>query len=104
MDKAYILVWLMVCLVGLGGFSTYVLLAPTEWIANILDIIDLPTSFQLQLLLIAIINIILCFGFERYAERPIAKAIAYTKRAWRRRGGRRHGGEVQYKVIEGNMR
>lgn len=82
----------MICLIGLGGFSTYVLLAPTAWIANILDIIDLPFSFQLQLLAVAIVNIILCFGFERYAERPIARVIAYTKRAWRRRtnGGRRH--------------
>ena len=102
---ADMVVWLMFCLIGLGGFSTYVLLAPTDWIANILDIIDIPQSFKFQLLLIAILNIILCFGFERYAERPIARLIAITKRAWRRRGGgRRHGGEVQYKIIEGNMR
>jgi cation-transporting ATPase 13A3/4/5 len=54
--------------------------------------------------LISLVNIVLCFSFERYAERPIARLIAVTKRAWRRRRGRRHGTEVQYKIIEGNMR
>jgi cation-transporting ATPase 13A3/4/5 len=94
----------MVCLVGLGAFSTYVTLSPLDWLAELLDIIPLPTDFKFQLLLISLVNIVLCFSFERYAERPIARLIAVTKRAWRRRRGRRHGTEVQYKIIEGNMR
>lgn len=100
--------WLVICLVGLGIFSTYILLAPSHPIALILDIIDTPTSFRLELLVIAIINILACFSFERYAERPIAKAIAHAKRALRRRrrkDGRGGGeGDHQYKIIEGNMR
>lgn len=94
----------MVCLVGLGAFSTYVTLSPLDWLAELLDIIPLPTDFKLQLLLIAFVNIVLCFAFERYAERPISRLLAMTKRAYRRRWGRRHGGDVQYKIIEGNMR
>ncbi|KAL1412859.1 hypothetical protein Q8F55_000608 [Vanrija albida] len=93
---------LVMCLVGLTGFSTYVLLMPSQAVALILDIIELPTSFKIQLLVIAIVNIIICFGFERYAERPIARTIANIKRWNRRRRGRRHGkhGEHHYKSIE----
>ncbi|EIW73562.1 hypothetical protein TREMEDRAFT_67419 [Tremella mesenterica DSM 1558] len=97
---------LIICLVSLGAFSTYVLLSPSTPIALILDIISLPIRFKFELLLIAAINIIACFTFERFAERPIAKVISYTRRLYRtRRGKKRHErGEHQYKVIEGNMR
>lgn len=61
-------------------------------------------GFKFQLLAIAAVNILFCFGFERFAERPIARVIAVVKRAYRRRRGRRHGTEVQYKIIEGEMR
>ena len=95
----------MICLVGLGGFSTYVLLSPAHSLALILDIIDLPYSFKLQLLLIAVVNIFACFGFERFAERPIAKAISMTRRFIRaKRGKKRHDREHQYKAIESSMR
>jgi cation-transporting ATPase 13A2 len=99
------LAWLMICLVGLGGFSTYVLLSPAHSIALILDIINMPFAFRIQLLVIAVINIVACFAFERYAERPIARTIAQIKRFIRRRR-RKDGkdGRPVYKVIEGNMR
>lgn len=96
----------MVCLLGLGGFSTYVMLAPAKPIALVLDIIDFTLAFRFELLVIAAINIIACFAFERFAERPIARVIAYTKRALRKRrkGERRRGEGSQYKRIEGDMR
>lgn len=91
---------LVFCLVGLTGFSTWVLLQPTKAIAKYMDIIQLPTGFKVQLLVIAVINIILCFAFERYAERPIARSIALIKR-WARRARRNEGNH--YKSIEGSM-
>jgi cation-transporting ATPase 13A2 len=82
-----------------------VLLAPAHSIALFLDIITFTLRFKLELLVIAVINIAACFAFERYAERPITRAIAQAKRFWRGRRGRRpKHGEHQYKVIEGNMR
>jgi len=96
--------WLVICLLGLGGFSTYVLIAPAQSLAVLLDIIGLPLRFKLELLGIAVINIAACFAFERYAERPITRTIAHVKRLWRGRRGRRGRNEHQYKIIEGNMR
>ena len=102
-----VIAWLITCLVGLGGFSAYVLLSPAHSIALILDIINVPFGYRVELLVIAIANVIACFSFERYAERPIARTIAQIKRIIRRRrrkdGGRGEGGHT-YKVIEGNMR
>lgn len=94
---------LMICLVGLTSFSTYVLLSPSTFVADVLHIMGMPTSFRLQLLGLAIANIALCFGFERWAERPIARAIAHIKR-WGRRRGRKGHPDNHYKVIEGSMR
>jgi cation-transporting ATPase 13A3/4/5 len=75
---------LVICLTALTGFSTYVLLAPSELVANILHIMSLPWSFRLQLLAVAAVNIAVCFGFERFAERPIARILNHIKRAYRR--------------------
>lgn len=94
----------MICLVGLTGFSTYALLAPSKAVGVILDLIRLPTYYKIQLLAVAIVNIALCFGFERYAERPIARSIALVKRWNRRRLGRMNHPDNHYKSIEGNMR
>ncbi|EKC97467.1 cation transporting ATPase [Trichosporon asahii var. asahii CBS 8904] len=88
---------LMICLVGLLSFSTYILLEPSKAIAKLLDIIALPSSFKLQLLGIAIFNIVVCFGFERYAERPIARGIGHFKR-WIRRH-RKRPQEHHYKPV-----
>jgi cation-transporting ATPase 13A2 len=98
---------LVVCLVGLGAFSIYVLLAPAQSISLILDIINFTFRFRLELLMIAVINIAACFAFERFAERPIARGISHAKRLLRSRKGRRdrkHAGGHQYKIIEGDMR
>lgn len=95
---------LLLCLAGLTGFSSYVLLNPSTTVALILDIISLPMGFKAQLLAVAVVNIGLCFGFERYAEKPIARAIASVKRWNRRRHGRRYGhGDNHYKVIEASL-
>ena len=95
----------MICLVGLGAFSTYILLSPAHSIALVLDLMYLATSFRFELLGIAVINILACFAFERYAERPIARLIKNIKRSLRRRREkeRKYQGD-QYKVIESNMR
>ena len=82
----------------LGGFSTYILLGPARPIALILDIIDFTMEFRLELLAIAVINVVACFAFDRYAERPLSRFINHARRAFKRRErGRRHG--EGYKAI-----
>ena len=95
----------MVCLIALSAFSTYILLVPSHSLSLILDLVDLAMGFRFELLLIAGINILACFAFERYAERPITRIIKQIKRVVRRRRERerRNQGE-QYKIIESNMR
>ncbi|WVQ65814.1 uncharacterized protein L199_003992 [Kwoniella botswanensis] len=73
---------LVICLLGLGAFSAYVLLSPAQPIALILDIIKLPLEFKFELLLIAAINIAAAFGFERFGEKPISRLLVAIKR-WR---------------------
>ena len=102
---------LMACLVGLGAFSIYVLLAPAHSIALILDIIALPLRFKTELLVVAVVNIIVAFAFESYAERPITRLILQVRRLVRSRKSRREsrrerrtGGEAQYTIIDAQSR
>lgn len=89
-------------------FSTYVLLAPAHSIALLLDIIDLTYRFRLELLAVVIVNVVACFAFERYAERPIARLVGNVKRWWLGRRStksrRRIASGKMYKTIEGSMR
>lgn len=80
---------LVICLVGLTSFSTYILLSPAKSIALILDIINFNFAFKLQLLAIAAVNILASFAFEKFAERPISRLIVFAKRWKGRRGKRR---------------
>ncbi|WRT67812.1 uncharacterized protein IL334_004786 [Kwoniella shivajii] len=89
---------LVICLLGLGAFSTYVLLSPAQPIALILDIIQLPLQFKFELLVIAVINIAAAFGFEKFGEKPIGRMIVAIKR-WR---GRKRG--RGYRAIEREVR
>ena len=92
---------MLICFIVLGGFSTYVLLGPAKPIAQFLDIIDFTMKFKLELLFIAVVNIIACFAFDRYAERPLNRLMFSIRRLFRRRGrGRRHGDNA-YKAVDG---
>jgi cation-transporting ATPase 13A2 len=96
------------CFVVLTAFSSWVLLAPSKSVALILDIIDLTYRFRFELLAIIIVNIVCCFAFERYAERPLARLVG-TLRKWARgkRGGKHNRGRVvsgkAYKAVESNL-
>ncbi|WVO12601.1 hypothetical protein L204_100206 [Cryptococcus depauperatus] len=76
---------LVICLLVLVSFSTYVLLSPANSIALILDIIHFNFSFKLQLLLIVLVNVAASSAFEKFGERPISRLIVSMKRwKWRR--------------------
>ncbi len=98
----------MICLTVLTGFSLYVLLAPSQSIALILDLMSVTMRFRLELLAIVFANIVLCFSFERYAERPIARAIGHFKKWMHGRKASKNRRRItsgkMYKTIEGSMR
>ncbi|WWC88708.1 uncharacterized protein L201_003621 [Kwoniella dendrophila CBS 6074] len=91
---------LVICLLGLGAFSTYVLMSPAQSLALILDIIKLPFDFKLRLLLVAIVNIAAAFGFERFGEKPISRLIVAINKKWR---GRRRAGRG-YRAVDREVR
>jgi cation-transporting P-type ATPase 13A2 len=94
---------LVICLIGLTAFSTFVLISPTHSISLILDIISLSLQFRFELLLIVFVNIVLSFGFERFAERPAARMVGLMKnwiRGRKGKGRRRTAGGKVYKTIE----
>ena len=97
---------LVLCLLGLSAFSTYVLLAPARSLALILDIIALPFRFKIELLVIVLVNIVLAFAFESYAERPLTRLIVQVRRMFRRKGRRerRNAGEARYEPIDAQSR
>ncbi len=91
------------CLTGLTAFSTFVLLSPTHSISLILDIVLFSLQFRFELLFIVIVNILLSFGFERYAERPVARIVGLMKnwiKGRKGKGRRRTTGGKVYKTIE----
>jgi len=91
------------CFVVLTAFSAWVLLAPSKSVALVLDIIDLTYRFRFELLAIIIVNIVCCFAFERYAERPLARMVGNVRKWFARRGGRsRRVAGKAYKHIEVN--
>ena len=89
----------MACFVILGAFSTYILLTPAQPIRLILEIMELTTKFKVELLIIALINIIACFAFDRFGERPVNRTMNQLRRMMRRRRKTRH--ENQYRAIDG---
>jgi len=91
------------CFVVLTAFSAWVLLAPSKSVALVLDIIELTYRFRFELLAIIIVNIVCCFAFERYAERPLARMVGNVRKWFARRGGRsRRVAGKAYKNIEVN--
>ncbi|CED85070.1 ca-transporting atpase [Phaffia rhodozyma] len=93
---------LVMCLVVLSVFSTYVLLSPSLPIALFLDLMSLELSFKLQLLGIVILNVVLCLASERWAEDWIVRGWGRARGLARRlrwMGRRRWVGGKSYKPV-----
>lgn len=93
---------LMLSISLLSAFSIYVLLAPPEPLARLLDIMPLPFSARFTLLVAAMLNAALCMALERWA--PLAKIVAAISRRIRLRKRRALREGKLYKAVEGGMR
>jgi len=92
--------WLVAALVALSSFSLYTLfMTPDAWTFRLLEFIELPHEFHLELLLIILANVGLCWVFEDAAAQRVAKWIGDAQRKWRRMRGTRKAGGKAYKAI-----
>lgn len=84
-------------------FSTWVLLAPPSYIADVLDVMSIPSSARMTLLGAVILNAVLSLALEKWA--PLATMVSWVARELK---GRRKRSIVKdgklYKAVEGGMR
>ncbi|BGP17337.1 hypothetical protein JCM10213_007551 [Rhodosporidiobolus nylandii] len=96
--------WLVFALVGLTSFSVYTLfMPPSAWTFQLLQFIDLPHEFHLELLLLIIANVAASWAFEQHGANATAQWVGEMQRRWRRMRGRRKESGKVYKAIQRSM-
>ncbi|KAF8313138.1 Ca-transporting ATPase [Clavulina sp. PMI_390] len=93
---------LMISISALTVFSIWVLLTPPAGLARLLDIMPIPMSARMVLLLAAGINAILCAGLERWS--PLLIVVTQVSRFFKMRRRRAVKEGKLYKAVEGGMR
>ncbi|KAJ7251534.1 Ca-transporting ATPase [Mycena haematopus] len=96
--------WLMISLGLLTALNTLVLLAPPKPVSDLLTLMPLPFHGRIVLMCGAVVNAVLCLGFEQWGAGTLAAVAgrvgSYLKPSrWR---GRRRDGKI-YKAVEGGM-
>lgn len=92
--------WLVLALVGLSAFSIYTLfMPPRSPVFRLLQFVDLPHDFHLELLLILLANVALSWIFEDVGAQALARWIGDMQRRYRRMRGRRKESGKAYKAI-----
>ncbi|MCO5601262.1 hypothetical protein L7F22_055381 [Adiantum nelumboides] len=80
----YTNVMLMLSLSSLTLLSVYFLFATSGPIFDMLELVEFPRYFHMNLLAIVIVNAVLCFLFEAYMTRPVTIVIKGIQRFVRR--------------------
>ncbi|KAJ6499197.1 hypothetical protein C8R45DRAFT_981502 [Mycena sanguinolenta] len=94
--------WLMASVGLLTALNTLVLLAPPKPVSDLLTLMPLPTQGRIVLLCGAVVNAVLCMGFEQWGAGTLVVVVGWIgKLSWRWRG-RRKDGKI-YKAVEGGM-
>jgi cation-transporting ATPase 13A3/4/5 len=88
----------MVSLVALSLFNVSVLLAPTKFIAALLELMPMPISARLILLSAAIINVAVSVVFERWIAQLVADVVGVF--VSQHEGRRRIKDSRMYRAIE----
>lgn len=92
----------MISIGSLALFNTLVLLVPPAFIADILELEDLPFSGRTTLLFAVIVNVVLSMAFERWGAQAVSRTVGYFLDEFR--GKHRVKDGKTYKVVEGGMR
>lgn len=94
----------MASLILLTALNTLVLLAPPGAVSDLLTLMPLPIHARTVLLFGAVLNAVLCMGFEQWGAgilAVIAGRVSKISHHWC--VGRRSQGKM-YKAVEGGMR
>ncbi|GAA5917468.1 hypothetical protein JCM6882_006480 [Rhodosporidiobolus microsporus] len=92
--------WLVAALVALSSFSVYTLfMPPSSFTFQLLEFIELPHEFHLELLLLILANVGASWAFEAVGAQAVARWIGETQRKYRRMRGRRKESGKVYKAV-----
>mmetsp|Transcript_20060 Transcript_20060/g.33425 ORF Transcript_20060/g.33425 Transcript_20060/m.33425 type:complete len:1211 (-) Transcript_20060:355-3987(-) len=78
------------CIILCYAFLSYLVLYPSQWLVNILQLVDLPRDFRFLLLVIASANIVASWVFEVFIENVVTPVIKWFRRAVLRPQRRRY--------------
>ncbi|GAA6024141.1 hypothetical protein JCM10207_001596 [Rhodosporidiobolus poonsookiae] len=96
--------WLVVALAALSAFSLYTLfMPPSAYIFALLQFVDLPHEFHLELLLLLIANVAASWTYEEVGAQAVARWVGDAQRRWRRMRGRRKESGKVYKAVQRSM-
>ncbi|KAK4054952.1 hypothetical protein OIO90_003293 [Microbotryomycetes sp. JL221] len=94
---------LVVTFIALMGLCTWSLFTTGGPLFDVLELVDLPHEFHLELFLVVLANGALCWAYEEYGAQAVASTIKSWQRRWRRwRGTRKHQSKV-YKAVKRSM-
>lgn len=91
----------MVALTVIGAINTWLIIYPSHALLALLELMHLPQSSRIILVLTVIANVALSVVFERVATNSVGKVIGRAMEALSR--NRVRGGKV-YKAVESGMR
>jgi cation-transporting P-type ATPase 13A2 len=94
--------WLMFSMSLLLGFNAWLLISPSELIAKVLTLMDLPLTGRITLAMASGVNVALSMAFEKWGTEMTSQVIGGVQRAIHRDRWKVREGKV-YKVVEGGM-
>ncbi|KIL68855.1 hypothetical protein M378DRAFT_190708 [Amanita muscaria Koide BX008] len=98
----YTNIWLMLSIAVLSGFNIITLLAPPSSVSKWLNLVQLPLSGRMTLLVAVAGNVIASVMFEDWGVQNIAQMVGKWQKWY---GGRRRTWDGKaYKAVEGGMR
>ncbi|KAI0063606.1 P-type ATPase [Artomyces pyxidatus] len=92
--------WLMLSLTALSLFNILVLLSPPQAVSDVLELMSIPTSARVTLLMAGVINVALSVAFERWGAQAVADVVGLFQQHQKRRV--RDG--KAYKAVEASAR
>ena len=87
----------------LTAFNILVLLAPSQSVKEMLELVEIPLSARYTLLLATVINVALSMAFEEWGTHRVSSVISWVME-WLQQRRWRTGKKAAYKLVEGGMR
>jgi cation-transporting ATPase 13A2 len=96
--------WLLFALATLCTFSLYILFTGHGFTFKMLELVQLPREFRLEILLLVILNVVLSWAWETHLTFIVASWVGKGLKWWRRRSASRRKDAKLYKALERDVR